>query len=293
MANNFGVDRAYLAKKFVPVLDEVYKTASKTSILDGAAELAREGANANELIIPMLAMDGLANYSRDNGYVDGDVTMTNATYKCNYDRGRMFSVDNLDNQESFNIAFGRLAGEFIRTKVVPELDAWRLSTYAAKSGIGAVESGANLTTAANLISALRKGLQTMDNAEVPYENRVLFIASGLHDLIDDQDLTKSNKALSAFSQIVKMPQGRFHEGVQLTANGAGGFTTTGAALNFMIVHKPAVIQYQKHVAPKVIAPDQNQKADAWKYGYRTVGIADVYANKVLGIYKHMAPTSTT
>lgn len=288
MANNFGVDREYLAKKFVPVLDEVYKTASKTSILDGAAELAREGANANELIIPMLDMDGLADYSRDNGYVDGDVTMTNATYKCNYDRGRMFSVDNLDNQESFNIAFGRLAGEFIRTKVVPELDAWRLSTYAAKAGIGAVEAGANLTTAANLISALRKGLQTMDNAEVPYENRVLFIASGLHDLIDDQDLTKSNKVLSAFSQIVKMPQGRFHEGVQLTANGAGGFTTTGAALNFMIVHKPAVIQYQKHVAPKVIAPDQNQKADAWKYGYRTVGIADVYKNKVLGIYKHMA-----
>lgn len=287
MANNFGADREYLANVFIPQLDEVYKRASLTSVLDGAQDLARQGANAHELIIPMLNMDGLANYDRNGGYVNGDVTMTNQTYKCNYDRGRMFVVDTLDNQESVNIAFGRLAAEFIRTKVVPELDAWRMSTYAAKAGIGAVDAGANLTTAASLIAALRKGLQTMDNAEVPYEDRVLFVASGLHDMIDDQDLTKSNKVLSAFSQIIKMPQARFKEGVALTADGEGGFTAAGPNLNFLIVHKPAVIQYQKHVAPKIINPDQNQTADAWKYGYRTVGIADVYANKLVGIYKHM------
>lgn len=287
MANNFGADREYLAKVFIPQLDEVYKRASLTSVLDGAQDLARQGANVHELIIPMLNMDGLADYDRNGGYVNGDVTMTNQTYKCNYDRGRMFVVDTLDNQESVNIAFGRLAAEFIRTKVVPELDAWRMSTYAAKAGIGAVDAGTNLTTAASLIAALRKGLQTMDNAEVPYEDRVLFVASGLHDMIDDQDLTKSNKVLSAFSQIIKMPQGRFKEGVALTADGEGGFTAAGPNLNFLIVHKPAVIQYQKHVAPKIINPDQNQTADAWKYGYRTVGIADVYANKLVGIYKHM------
>lgn len=288
MANNFGVDREYLVKKFLPVLDEVYKRAALTSVLDGASELAREGANANELIIPMLDMDGLADYSRDNGYVDGDVTLTNATYKAQYDRGRMFSVDYLDNLESFNVAFGRLAGEFIRTKVVPELDAWRIATYASKEGIGSVGTGANLTTAEAVIKALRAGLQTMDNAEVPFNDRVLFIASGLHDLIDDQDLTKSAKVLGNFSQIVKMPQSRLVEGVELVADGDGGYNKTGANLNFLIVQKQAVIQYQKHVAPKVITPDQNQRADAWRYGYRTVGIADVYANKLAGIYKHMA-----
>lgn len=288
MANNFGSNREYLATKFIPMLDEVYKAASLTGVLDGASELAREGANANELIVPMLDMDGLANYDRDNGYVKGAVSMTNATYKCNYDRGRMFSVDNMDNAESVNIAFGRLAGEFIRTKVAPELDAFRMSAYAAKAGISAVESGAALTSASALIAALRKGLQSLDNAEVPFEERILFIASGLHDLIDDQDLTKSNRVLSAFSTIVKMPQNRFKEGVALTADGNGGFTAAGPNLNFLIVHKPAVIQFQKHTAPKVISPDQNPDADAWKYGYRTVGIADVYANKVLGIYKHMA-----
>ena len=31
---------------------------------------------------------------------------------------------------------------------------------------------------------------------------------------------------------------------------------------------------------------KNQDADAWKFGYRMVGIADAYENKVAGIYLH-------
>ena len=57
-----------LANAYVPMLDEVYRLASCTSDLDGAPELARQGANANELIIPMLEMDGLADYDRNGGY---------------------------------------------------------------------------------------------------------------------------------------------------------------------------------------------------------------------------------
>ena len=119
MANNIA-----LAKTFVLILDEIYKLASLTSKLDGAAELARQGANANELIVPMLSMQGLGDYSRNDGYVKGDVTMTNETIKCNYDRGRKFYVDALDNEETAKLAFSRLSGEFIRTKVCRN---WTLS----------------------------------------------------------------------------------------------------------------------------------------------------------------------
>ena len=52
----------------------------------------------------------------------------------------------------------------------------------------------------------------------------------------------------------------------------------------MVIHNGAVIQFEKHVAPKIIEPASNPDADAWKYGYRNVGIADVYKNKVAGIY---------
>lgn len=124
-----------LAKSFVPKLDECYRLASLTSVLDGAPELAKQGANANELIIPMMSMDGLADYSRNGGYVQGGVTMTNETVKCNFDRGRRFDVDVMDDLETAGLAFGRLSAQFIRDKVVPELDAFRFASYCGISGV--------------------------------------------------------------------------------------------------------------------------------------------------------------
>ena len=156
-----------LVKQFVKMLDEAYKLASLTSDLDGASELVRQGANANELIIPKLSMSGLGDYSRNGGYVAGDVTLTNETVKCNFDRGRLFTVDALDNQESAYIAFGRLAGEFIRTKVVPELDAFRFATYSGITGISKVSAGASLSDGAAVIAALRAAITKMDEDEVP------------------------------------------------------------------------------------------------------------------------------
>ena len=117
MANNIA-----LAKKYVDLLDEVYKVSSLTSVLDSDMTLSRAGANTNEIVIPKLDMDGLANYSRNSGYVNGDVNLSWETVKFNYERGRMFQVDVMDDEETQNVAFGRLAGEFLRTKVIPELD---------------------------------------------------------------------------------------------------------------------------------------------------------------------------
>lgn len=288
MANSIA-----LAKQFVAMLDEVYKVASLTSDLDGAAELVRAGANANELIIPKLSMSGLGDYSRNSGYVDGDVTLTNETVQCNFDRGRMFTVDNMDNQETANIAFGRLAGEFIRTKVVPELDAFRFAKYAGIAGISKVSAGATLSDGAAVIAALRAAITKMDEDEVPTEQRYLYITPTLHGLVQDMDTNKSREVLTRFAKVVDVPQTRFYTAIEqydgkTSGEEAGGYVKAESAkdINFMVIHKPAVIQFQKHVAPKFISPDQNQTADAWKYGYRNVGIADAYENKVAGIYLH-------
>ena len=293
-----------LAKQFVPILDEVYKNASLTGDLDGAAELARQGANANELIIPMLSMQGLGDYSRNSGYVDGDVTLTNETVKCNFDRGRMFMVDTMDNLETAGIAFGRLAGEFIRTKVVPELDAFRFACYAGKTGISKVSAGATLSTGEAVLKAIRAANDRMDEDEVPQEGRYLYITPTLLGMVQDLDTTKSREVLQNFAKLVKVPQTRFYTAIQqksgkLTTTGsgetastndetAGGYVKAADAkdINFMIIHKPAVIQFPKHVAPKIITPDQNQTADAYKFGYRNVGIAGIYQNKLAGIYLH-------
>ena len=256
--------------------------------------MARAGANANELIIPKLSMQGLGDYSRNGGYVSGDVTLTNETVKCNFDRGRMFTVDYLDNLETAGIAFGRLAGEFIRTKVVPELDAFRFATYAGITGISKIAAGATLADGAAVVTALRAGTNKMDEDEVPTEDRHLFITPTLHGMIQDMDTTKSREILARFADVTLVPQTRFYTAItqydgSTSGETAGGYikdATNGLDINFMIIHKSAVIQFEKHVAPKIITPELNQTGDAYKFGYRNVGIADVYENKVAGIYLH-------
>lgn len=278
-----------LAKSFVPMLDEVYRSAALTAVLDGAPELCMEGANAGELIVPVLSMQGLGDYSRSGGYAAGDVALTNETVQCNFDRGRMFSVDSMDDAETAGIAFGRLAGEFIRTRVVPELDAFRFAKYASAAGTGSA-TGA-LADGKAVVAALRAALNAMDAAEVPPEDRHLFILPALLAMVEDMDTTASRAVLANFASVVKVPQARFYTGITQRdgvseGQEEGGYGNAGQKLHFMVVHRPAVIQFEKHVAPKIIAPEANQKADAWKYGYRNVGVAAVYPQKAAGIYWH-------
>ena len=280
-------------KKYIDLLDEVYKNAALTSVLDSDASLAQQGANANEIVIPKLSMDGLADYYRNSGYVGGDVALTNETVQFNYDRGRKFSVDAMDNEETAGVAFGRLAAEFIRTKVVPEMDAFRFATYAGTTGISKITTGTTLSDGAAVIAALRAATTALDESEVPFENRVLFITPTLDGLVQDMDTTKSREVMSRFSNKVLVPQTRFYTAIDLkdgTTEGeeAGGYAkaTAGKDINFMIVHKPATMQYQKHVVNKVISPDENQSSDGWMFFYRAYGLTDVYENKVAGIYLH-------
>lgn len=286
MANNIQ-----LAKTYTNLLDEVYNQNALTAVLESDASLARAGANANEIVIPKISMDGLADYSRNSGYVNGDVNLTWETVKFNYERGRAFTVDDMDNEETQNLAFGRLAGEFIRTKVIPELDAFRFATYAATTGAGTATG--TLATGEDVIAALRVATSAMDEAEVPMENRYLFITPTLYGLIQDMDSIKSREVLSRFASVTQVPQTRFYSAIELLdgktdGEEKGGYKKAEGAteLNFEIIHKPATLQFTKHAVPKIISPAQNQDADAWKYGYRNYGLCDTYENKAAGIYVH-------
>ena len=257
--------------------------------MDGASNLAKQGANADELIIPKIDMDGLGDYDRNSGYTAGDVAFTNETVKCNFDRGRMFTVDNVDNMDTAGEAFGRLAGEFIRTKVTPEIDAFRIANYCATEGAD-IEGVAAYATGEEVYKAIAAKYDAMTDAEVPETERHLFITPTLRGLIRDMDTTKSKELMNKFASIQEMPSNRFYTAItqndgKTEGQKTGGYKKAEGAfdLNFLIVHKGAVIQFPKHVAPKVITPEQNQDADAYKFGYRNVGIADTYENKAAGI----------
>lgn len=294
MANSIA-----LAKNYVELLDEVYKSASLTSVLDSDPATARAGVNANEIMIPKLSMDGLAEYSRNDGYIKGDVSLEWETVKFNYDRGRLFEVDSMDDEETIKLAFGRLAAEFIRTKVVPEGDAFTFATLAGISGISKVTTGATLSDGAGVMAAIKAGLDEMDEDEVPQENRYLFITPTNLSAVKAMDTTKSRELLDGFTQIVKVPQSRFYTAIDLYdgvdhsgSSGAdesiGGYVkaSTGKDINFMIIHKPAVMKYWKHTASNIITPEANQRSDGYIQKYRKYGLVDAYENKLAGIYLH-------
>ena len=99
--------------------------------------------------------------------------------------------------------------------------------------------------------------------------------------------------MASFAAVHKVPQSRFYTSIDLndgTTGGeeAGGYVKNadGKEINFMIIHKPALMQYPKHTVNKIITPQANQESDGWMFFYRAYGLADVYENKLAGIYLH-------
>lgn len=287
-----------LSKQYVPLLDEVYKKASVTQDLNANQALIKKGANAKEILVPKISMDGLGDYSRNSGYTKGDVSLTYETRTFNYDRGRKFEVDTMDNQETEEVAFGMLASEFIRTKVAPEADAFTFATIAGLTGISKVNSGATLSTGADVMAALKVALDQMDDDEVPEEGRLLYITPANLSAIKAMDTTKSRELLESFSKVIKVPQSRFYTAIDLydgVTNEQGGIderiggyvkASAGKDINFMVIHPSAILKSDKHVASDIITPEENQSADAWMQKYRKYGIVDGFDNKRAGIYLH-------
>lgn len=285
MPNNIAVYRNYTM-----LLDEALTMAALTGVLDSDPSLAQLGRNAGEIMIPKMSMDGLGNYDRAKGYPDGSVTLQLETVKCDYERGRMFTIDAMDDEDSAGLAYGRLAGEFIRTQVAPEMDAVRLAKYASMTPAENRAVQASFADGKAVIKAITTGATKMTDEGVPEMGRVLFITAANRALIDNMDAYQSKVLLDKFSAIVTVPSSRFYSAVTLLTGGdgqtAGGFKKAdgAVALNFLIVYKPGLLQFVKHAKPKIVTPDANQTADAWKFGYRVLALNDVKDNALKGLY---------
>lgn len=296
-----------LAQTYLPLLDEVYKAGSRTAILDSTKV---EIVNGNTVKVYKTTMDGLGDYSRNNGYTNGEVTGTWETLTLSRDRGRSFQIDRMDNEETIGMAFGTLAGEFIRTKVAPEIDAYTFAKLAGTAGIltgTAADIAVGTTDVAALIDEAER---EMNENEVPTEGRILFLSetayAGLKAKVTrtiQNDVKGINREILTYNDmlIVRVPQNRFYTAITLydgatngqTVGGFVGTATTGKKINFMIVHPSAVTKVVKHALPRIFTPDQNQTADAWKFDYRIYHDTFVFENKVKGIYLHAGATALT
>lgn len=298
-----------LVTKFLPMLDEQYKMEAKSSILDVLPEFVQMTNDAKKVKIAKMRVDGLATYSRANGFTAGTADLVWEEHEFTQDRGRAIQIDNMDNTETFGLAFGRLAGEFQRTKVIPEIDAYRFSTYFKNAG---TKTEINVASG-EILKFIDDADAQMDDDEVPEEGRILFVNPTIYKLMmNDPDISKSinvtsvpgmiNKKFYEYNGhlIVKVPSTRFYTNIELldgktSGQEVGGYKAAAGAksIGIMLIHPSAILQLSKRRIARIWAPTREQaagtdgvnpNADAWKFDFRVYHDAWTLDEKLKGVY---------
>ena len=262
------------AKKFLPVLDDIYKYSSITQGMDAGKKVDFTGTN--EVNVLKTHTTGLGDYSRTNGYPKGDITANWEILKLTEERGKELSIDRMDNEEMANV-FGIITGQFMRDWVVPEVDAFRFAKYASASDISKA-TGAVLTKD-TILAAIDEAVRQMNADEVPLQGRILYINSDLQPLLNHA-VARSWGSQSAISTMLTnyngipikyVPPTRFYSEIELNdGSAAWGYkkAASGKNINFMLIYPEAVLQVVKLALPKVFTPDENQDKDMWKFQFR-------------------------
>ncbi len=291
---------------FQNTLDQVAVQDATTGWMDAnAGQVIYNGGS--EVKIPKMNVQGLADYDRDAGYVQGGVTLTYQTKQMTQDRGRKFQLDAMDiDENNFVTTAATVMGEFQRERVVPEIDAYRISSLVT-AAIGAKKAGmveyGYVPGAANT-SALRK-LKTGISAlrDVGYNGPLVVQATSAFIL--ELELELAGKITNVtFSKggietqvpgvdgvpIIPTPSNRMYSAITLyngkTDQTAGGYTKGSKALdvNFFVCPRTTPVAVTKQDKMKIFTPDQNQDADAWKMNYRRYHDVWILDNKLDSLY---------
>lgn len=264
-----------------------------------------------EVKIPQLSVDGLGDYTRGSagGYAGGDIKFEYKTYEMTQDRGRKFSIDAMDVDETgFVLTAGNIMGEFQRTKVIPEIDAYRLSALATKAI--SVPNDTNVKygytpEVASILAEIKLGIKII--RENGYNGQLVIHAN--YDVVNALEMAMSNKIASVtFSQggidtkvsavdncpILPTPSNRLYSSITLydgitAGQEAGGYVKGSAAydVNFVIVPREVPLAITKQDAMRIFDPNTNQAANAWAMDYRRYHDIWVLDNKSNSIYANI------
>lgn len=254
-------------------------------------------ANAGEVIynggdevkIPTMTTSGLADYDRDNGFVQGGITLKYNTYKMTQDRGRTFQIDRMDVDESgFVATSANLIKTFQTQQVIPEIDSYRYSTI-ADIAIKANQSEAINLTADNALTKIREHIRAVQDIVGDDVPLILTMSTKTRALIEDAPKIGKSINVADFKQggmnfkvksldesVIRIaPSSRLktkYEILDGTTSGqeAGGLKAAADAkdINWIITPQRVPIAISKTDKLRVFEPDTNQKADAWKIDYR-------------------------
>lgn len=283
MANVFDY-----AKIFQQELDKQVVAQATSGWMEANAGLVKY-SGGNEVKIPKIGMDGLGKYDRATGFVGGSVTLEYETKTLTQDRGRTFMLDRMDVDETnFVATAANVMGEFQRTKVIPEIDAYRYSSIAAQAITAGSARGEYEPDASTVLSEIKKDIYDIYDAagEIPL---VITVNMPVWAIISNStELTKTLSVID-FTQgevrskvrgiddnpIIPVPSARmktkyvFYDG-KTEGQEAGGFIpdTTAKTINWIITPRTAPIAVSKTDNVRIFTPEQNQQADAWKIDYR-------------------------
>lgn len=316
MANNFQLITKYMKD----AVDTVFAQESKTRVLENGSKFIDVNfKEAGYVKIFSILMDGLSDYYRVNnglgsanngfatfpsndGYKIGDAAGKWELFQLQYDRGKQFRVDDMDNEETAGMIIGNLLTEFLRTKVVPEVDAVRFSKMVAKTSVSLGNYVAETIAANTIISKFNDAYEWLSEHEVPEEDQVIFVNPSIMTKI--RNTTELYKRLSQAEYrgdvtftvetyegrpIIEVPSNRFFTDITVGANGYAP-SSTSKVINFIICSKKAIVPIVKLNKSKVFEPSVVQDFDGYKVNFRLYHDVIIPKNKIAGVYASVSST---
>jgi len=284
-----AINTLQYSQQFQTVLDAQMLASATSAFMEAnAGQVKYDGGDT--VHIPEISMQGLAKYDRDEGFNQGSVTLKFNPYKMTQDRGRTFQLDSMDvNETNFVATAGTVMGEFQRTQVIPEIDAYRYSKIAALATAENKVTTGFTPAVATILEKLEAEITEIQDVVGEDEGLIVVMSTKLRTILNNADKFNRylnvaefkngsiNTTVKSFNDIpiLGVQSARmktayvFNDGK--TANQqAGGFKAdTGAKdINWIIMPQRAPIAVSKTDKVRVFTPDVNQKADAWKIDYR-------------------------
>lgn len=277
------------ATKFAGELDKMIIQKAVTGFF--ADNLMRaKFVGAKTVIIPDIDFVGLTDYDRDNGFSKGKMTVAHTPYELTQDRARSLQIDREDMDETgiANLA-GQIMGEYIRTKVVPEMDAYTLSKL---TKIAIEKSNTKTLDTAKIYSQfveLVNGVQAkagFDTEMVAFVNPAVYAAFmnsaeiQKHITVSDFKQGEVNLKVKKINDTVIIPVADDRMKTEYTDDAEkGGLKPTENAkdIGILVLPKKAASLVKKSEKVRVFEPETNQDADAYKFDYRVY--YDVFVKK--------------
>lgn len=292
------------AKLFQTQLDlQVEQQATSGWMEANAGQVIYNGGD--EIKIPKIALQGLGDYDRDDGFAQGSVTYQYETHKLTQDRGRTFQIDAMDVDETnFGVTAANVMSEFQRLHVIPEIDAYRYSFIATKA-IGAGNSETYTLDEATILKKLYSHIFKLTDIGVDMSQLVITMSYKAYEVLTNNSTIQKRIDAGQFAQgginltvktlegipLIPVSSNRmktayiFRDG-KTAGQEAGGFVpdTEAKDIHWIVSARNAPIGISKTDVVRIFDPMTNQKANAWKIDYRKYHDVIIPDNKLPTIF---------